>query len=151
MKKLLFAAVVLLSLQASGQCYKTVNTSMSLHFGIDKNGMTETMEFGAWGVDQPLGAYIGVVFRNHLMSGIERGKPIQYMEPFADFHLRATLKIYEDEHFYHVLTAYISVKGDAGASYRIYKPLGDHVVVGLEPSICLKAGAGLSTVFTFNF
>lgn len=152
-RKLLIPALLMLLAghKANSQCYRAVNASASLLVGADQNGFTEGMEFGVWGVDRPVGLYAGFMTYNQLQTYTQGGKTASYMMPTLDFHARATFKVYQDDHFWHVLTAYVSGKGDVGASYRLYKPLGDHVVIGVEPGVSLKRQGTVNTLFTFNF
>lgn len=144
-------ASMLIHTKVHAQCERNLNVSMSTSLGIDKNGWTEGMEFGVWGVDQPFGVMGGFIMNNRIKSTIERGKAVLYKEAGIDGVIRLTAKVYSDDIFYHVLTTYVTTSSDIGFSYRLYKQFGDHVVIGLEPSVSFKNGGAVQTVFTFNF
>lgn len=141
----------LIIITANSQCYRSVSLSGSIGFGVDKNGFTQSMEFGLWPIDFPAAGFIGVNFYNEKVNGTERGKPITYNQIQKDLYLRLVTKTYSSDQYYQLATAFISINADFGGSYRFYRKIGEVTLIGLEASYSYRQQAGVKLVTTFNF
>lgn len=134
-------------------CVRSFSPTGSVWAGVNKLGFNVGMEFGVWGVDQPFGGTLGFVISNDYVESIIDGKTQMKKEPTLDLILRLTAKVAQNEAgtVFHMVTGYGTINGDFGGSYRLYRAIGDYVLVGLEPKYSGKYGGSCNGVLTLVF
>ena len=143
-----FIILFMFSFKCYSQGYQSSFVSASMAVGTNKNGIVECIESGIWNVDRPLSFYAGISAYNGNAQPKSSSQPLLY-----DVYGRLCVKLHKDPvfGFFNVATAYVSARGDVGATYRLYYQVGRNCMIGAEPGYSLKNKQALSFLVTVSF
>lgn len=117
----------------------------SLSPGITKSGAILSMETGIWPIAGKVGILAGPAMYDEKHTTKEGTETVTQI----DFSGRIIYKITKlGSNSPQLLTAFGSVRGMIGASYRFYFSIGETQLFGIEPFYSNKTGVGVNLLFT---
>jgi hypothetical protein len=117
----------------------------SMSPGVTQSGAFFQMEGGIWPIEGKLGVMAGPFMYGeniHTAKGIENTTQL-------DFSGRVIYKLTRTgSNCPQLITAFATVRGLVGGSYRAYWSLGETALLGIKPMYVSRLGAGINILFT---
>lgn len=144
MLKHLFLALFSGSLDSFSQCDPSTFV-FSLTPGVTQSGAFFSMEAGIWPIQGKLGVFAGPMMYD---EKINTGKSTEKLTQ-VDFLGRVIYKLTNagSDHP-QLITAFGTVRGLVGGSYRAYWSIGETQLIGVEPMYVNRLGLGVNLIFT---
>lgn len=113
--------------------------------GVTQSGTFFSMEAGIWPIQGKLGVFAGPLMYD---EKINTGKGDERLTQI-DFMGRVIYKLTETGSDHpQLITAFGTVRGLVGASYRAYWSIGQTQLIGVEPVWVSRLGLGVNLIFT---
>lgn len=144
LKRLLLLWIFSGSLDSFSQCDPSTFV-FNLTPGVTQSGAFFSMEAGIWPIQGKLGVMAGPMMYD---EKINTGKAIERLTQI-DFMGRVIYKLTETGSDHpQLITAFGTVRGLVGASYRAYWSIGETQLIGVEPIYVNRLGLGVNLIFT---
>lgn len=146
MKKLLLFLLCQGSLDSSvfAQCEPSTFV-FNLTPGITQSGTFFSMEAGIWPIEGKVGVMAGPLMYDEKVATDKGTEKITQIDGIARVIYKITATGSDHPQ---LVTAFATVRGMIGASYRAYWSIGETEVVGIEPMYVSRLGLGVNLLFT---
>lgn len=113
--------------------------------GVTQSGAFFQMEAGIWPIQGRLGVMAGpMMYDEKINTGKETEKVTQVdLSGRIIYKLTATGSDHPQ-----LITAFATLRGLVGGSYRAYWSIGETALLGVEPMYVTRLGAGINLLFT---
>jgi len=144
MKKLLLLWIFSGSLDSFSQCDPSTFV-FSLTPGVTQSGAFFSMEAGIWPIEGKLGVMAGPVMYDEKISTAKGMEKVTQIDLIG----RVIYKVTETGSSRpQLITAFGTVRGLIGVSYRAYWSIGETQLIGIEPMYVSRLGVGVNLIFT---
>ena len=128
----------------NAQCPKNTFT-FSLSPGITQSGVILSMEGGLWPIQGRVGVMAGGLIYDENVSTTKGKERITQIDASGRVIYKLT-KLGSDHP--QLVTAFATLRGLVGATYRAYTSIGQYTLIGIEPGYINRLGASVNVLIT---